>query len=739
MYRHMICAAVVLSLTLDHSFVSADYHGDVEPDPTPTPESEELTVHPLNAGWAWSDWLGTVYTPDAPWIFHLQNGWHYVLEETIGGVWMYSEDLEWLFSSRIFYPYLYSHGRGNWVYYLRGTAAPRYFYDFGEEDWFSLPRVEHPTLLEFFADLTATQEIPDPDLTQDGAVGSGIRFEAARRTYAEAADHEALDITGSLTISFWLNIMDGFRSAWEPMVSKGDDTYQVRRSGNTDHLRFDVRGGEGGDVQVTSDYEVPPYTWVHVAAVYDADEGEMRLYFDGEQDANTASRSGMLATNDHGLAVGANFSGTEYRRFANFKLDEVAIFDRALSTANIVVHHSAGMTPAYASAVLLDNPVAYWRFEEMSGTVAEDEQGEHPMVLVNAPRLHRANPRGSATVSLDPESRELSWVVTWEGLTGAPTGLHFHGPADIGETAGVRVNIGGISGLESPSSGSTTLSEEEMADLVEGRYYINLHTEQNGPGEIRGHVLSVTTRAHHIGLSPHQEVPFPLLDGAAPEGASYVVADPDAGLLHWVIKAGGYTSDATNAHFHGPADFGASAGVRQGIADISGLESPMVGSVGISDELMAELLDGLWYVNIHTGNNPPGELRGQVHPFEGMRVAEFPLTVQEGVPPPTLNGANPSGGAIVVYESSTRRLSWVVQYRDTTSSVTGAHFHGPARSGETAGVVVNIGGEGLESPIVGSTVISQADEAELLAGLWYLNVHTEQNGPGEIRGQVVFD
>ena len=41
------------------------------------------------------------------------------------------------------------------------------------------------------------------------------------------------------------------------------------------------------------------------------------------------------------------------------------------------------------------------------------------------------------------------------------------------------------------------------------------------------------------------------------------------------------------------------------------------------------------------------------------------------------------------------------------------------------------------SPSIGSTVISDEFESQLLGGLWYINIHTALNGAGEIRGQLV--
>lgn len=63
------------------------------------------------------------------------------------------------------------------------------------------------------------------------------------------------------------------------------------------------------------------------------------------------------------------------------------------------------------------------------------------------------------------------------------------------------------------------------------------------------------------------------------------------------------------------------------------------------------------------------------------------------------------------------------------------HFHGPASTNQTAGVVIDFG-TALGSPIIGAQKLTDAQEKELLAGLWYCNIHTSQNPAGEIRGQL---
>lgn len=94
---------------------------------------------------------------------------------------------------------------------------------------------------------------------------------------------------------------------------------------------------------------------------------------------------------------------------------------------------------------------------------------------------------GKATVTLDTQSRKLDWEVTFWGLSGPATAAHFHGPADASKNAGVVVPIA-KAGDQQPFKGTATLTSEQMADLMAGRWYVNIHTAANPPGEIRGQV-----------------------------------------------------------------------------------------------------------------------------------------------------------------------------------------------------------------------------------------------------------
>jgi len=80
--------------------------------------------------------------------------------------------------------------------------------------------------------------------------------------------------------------------------------------------------------------------------------------------------------------------------------------------------------------------------------------------------------------------------------------------------------------------------------------------------------------------------------------------------------------------------------------------------------------------------------------------------------------------------------NWNVVYSNLTGPATMAHFHGPAPVGKNAGVAIPIAATELPSPIKGHATLTDPQEKDLLAGEWYVNVHTAKNPGGEIRGQV---
>jgi CHRD domain len=99
--------------------------------------------------------------------------------------------------------------------------------------------------------------------------------------------------------------------------------------------------------------------------------------------------------------------------------------------------------------------------------------------------------------------------------------------------------------------------------------------------------------------------------------------------------------------------------------------------------------------------------------------------------PPTDSPA--TGKAFITFDTSSKTLKWVLALRDLSGHPTAAHFHGPATQGEKADPVLDIRSK-LKR---GIATLTAEQAADLMAGKWYINIHTEKFPSGEIRGQVV--
>ena len=91
---------------------------------------------------------------------------------------------------------------------------------------------------------------------------------------------------------------------------------------------------------------------------------------------------------------------------------------------------------------------------------------------------------GTLTANYDTSSKKLSWKGSYSGLTGPATAAHFHS-GEAGKNGPVTVPI---TPATSPFEGSATLTDAQANDLLAGKLYVNVHTEANKGGEIRGQV-----------------------------------------------------------------------------------------------------------------------------------------------------------------------------------------------------------------------------------------------------------
>lgn len=134
-------------------------------------------------------------------------------------------------------------------------------------------------------------------------------------------------------------------------------------------------------------------------------------------------------------------------------------------------------------------------------------------------------------------------------------------------------------------------------------------------------------------------------------------------------------------------------------------------STALTDAQETDLLGGLNYLNIHSAKAPGGEIRGQLAAVNSKAKG-------------TVSGS---------FNQTTKILTITITYSDMTP--TAWHIHKGAVG--VAGPVVFDLGTSFSSPAtLKSTALTAEQEADLKAGLYYVNIHSKIAPSGEIRGQL---
>jgi hypothetical protein len=122
------------------------------------------------------------------------------------------------------------------------------------------------------------------------------------------------------------------------------------------------------------------------------------------------------------------------------------------------------------------------------------------------------------------------------------------------------------------------------------------------------------------------------------------------------------------------------------------------------------------------------------------RYVSADQTQEVPAPPNPTAGAGATG--VVDFNTDTDQVSINVTFFNMNGAATLSHFHGFAAPGVSAGVRVNLTpfivnttpGNGT---VIGTIAYPAADEANILAGLYYLNIHNTANPAGQVRDQMV--
>jgi hypothetical protein len=267
---------------------------------------------------------------------------------------------------------------------------------------------------------------------------------------------------------------------------------------------------------------------------------------------------------------------------------------------------------------------------------------------------------GFATVTLNTAQTNIHVTLTVTNFTNTITASHFH-KGMFGQNGGVQFNIGSFAGTIDADWAAPTAAN--IADLQANRLYLNVHSTVFPGGEIRGQVRLFGATTFGASLNQAQEVPP---TGSA--GAGYADLTLDNALnLHLELSATGLSGAVTGAHIHR----GATGTNGPVIIDIGAFSGTTSADFVLTPTQRDELRGGLYYLNIHTGAFPGGEIRGQIGNASAADVADratdLPSARISAVPNPARGGTvlryetgRADAGEVDVFDATGRRLRTLV-------------------------------------------------------------------------------
>jgi hypothetical protein len=193
--------------------------------------------------------------------------------------------------------------------------------------------------------LSNTGTLSGATRTATGKVGRALSFNGVTAV-VNVPDSTSLRLTTGMTLEAW--VYPTALNGWQTVVMKevtGDLDYALYANEDVSRPSVWLRIGTASQ-GVAATPSLPLNTWTHLAATYNG--STVTLYRNGTAVASQA-RTGSIASSTRPVRIGGNTIWGEY--FAGM-IDEVRIYNRALSAAEITTDMNAGSAPQPAKLTI---------------------------------------------------------------------------------------------------------------------------------------------------------------------------------------------------------------------------------------------------------------------------------------------------------------------------------------------------------------------------------------------------
>jgi hypothetical protein len=177
-----------------------------------------------------------------------------------------------------------------------------------------------------------------------GKYGNALSFDGAS-SYVDLGDPTALQLTGSMTLEGWVNAAEDPPDDGDIVAKSDGPGWQLKTSPDTGVHTFGTKmtsmSGAGAWRYSTTVRALD--TWYHVASVYDAAAGTLTIYVNGVADNGTLR--GTVPPSEINRSVAASIGRRSDGFYFNGIIDEIRIYNRALSAAEIRADMNAPIDP----------------------------------------------------------------------------------------------------------------------------------------------------------------------------------------------------------------------------------------------------------------------------------------------------------------------------------------------------------------------------------------------------------
>lgn len=163
-------------------------------------------------------------------------------------------------------------------------------------------------------------------------LGDALNFDGS--FYVQIPNQSDFNLTSNMTVAAWVSV-DVFNVDWETIFCRGDWSWRLHRSGSSDSVAFHMNGLTGGyGTDGATDIRLPK-RWVHVVGTYQNGVGA-KLYVNGVLETSNTGVSGLINTSGSDpVTIGAQIDNGVLRRQWIGQIDEVRLYNRALSAADV--------------------------------------------------------------------------------------------------------------------------------------------------------------------------------------------------------------------------------------------------------------------------------------------------------------------------------------------------------------------------------------------------------------------